>query len=118
MVKSESGFTLVEVLIATVLLTIGILAMATATMGMTRMLSRGDRSATAAFYTQERLERLRGLPCASITAGSQVRGDFYQLAWTVSAPNLRSRQITVVTTYPGRSGQTRADSSQTRVSCL
>ncbi|TLY56078.1 MAG: type IV pilus modification protein PilV, partial [Gemmatimonadetes bacterium] len=57
--KREQGFTIVEVIIAVLVLTIGILGLVTSAALVTRMIGRGQRSAVAAQYAQRRLEMLR-----------------------------------------------------------
>lgn len=84
MVKTEDGFTLIEIIIAILLLTVGIFGMAKATAGMIRMLGNGDRAGTAAIYAQERLELLRATACAGATTGSMVRDQAYDLFWDVT----------------------------------
>jgi prepilin-type N-terminal cleavage/methylation domain-containing protein len=61
MTRSEGGFTLVEVLIATVVLGVGVVALAGAAGMTTRMLGRGRISTVAAQVATDQLERLRAL---------------------------------------------------------
>ncbi len=118
MVKSERGFTLVELTIAVTLFTIGVLGMLGVTAGITRLLGIGDRIATASFYAQERLETARSTPCAALTAGSETRGGIYDIAWKV-APMFggNARRVEVLVAYPSRLGLTRVDTLGTSISC-
>ena len=71
--KREQGFTLVEVIIAILVLTVGLLGLVTSAALVTRMIGRGQHSAVAAQYAQRRLEMLRITGCkaqASHTAAT------------------------------------------------
>ncbi len=89
------------------------------TAGITRLLSMGDRIATASFYAQERLETARNTPCAAMAAGSETRGGIYDVAWKV-APMFggNARRVEVLVAYPSRPGVTRIDTLGTSISCI
>lgn len=116
MVKNDGGFTLIEVVIAMTLLTIAMLGLASTLAGMTRIISRGDRAATAAVYSQERMERLRAVGCAGVASGNETREAVYELEWSVTTPTPVTRHIQLVIAYPGI-GKTRVDSMETSISC-
>src|SRR5207248_1632771 len=59
LMKREQGFTLVEVIIAILVLTVGLLGLVTSAALVTRMIGRGQHSAVAAQYAQRRIEMLR-----------------------------------------------------------
>lgn len=59
----ERGFTIVEVIIAIVVLTVGLLGLVTTAALVTRMIGQGQRSAVAATFASQRLERLRLTAC-------------------------------------------------------
>lgn len=61
--RGERGFTVVEVIIAVMVLTVGLLGLVTTGALVTRMISRGQRSAVAGNFAQQRLERLRTAAC-------------------------------------------------------
>ncbi len=119
MVSGERGFTLVELIIAVTLFTIGVLGMLGVTAGITRLLGMGDRIATASFYAQERLETARNTPCAALTSGSETRGGIYDVAWNV-APMFggNAQRVEVLVAYPSRLGMTRVDTLGTSISCI
>src|SRR4029077_9336160 len=68
--KREKGFTIVEVIVAILVLTIGLLGLVTSAALVTRMIGRGQRSAVAAQDSQRRLRRLRGRGRQSRGAGA------------------------------------------------
>src|SRR2546426_10561222 len=95
--KREQGFTIVEVIVAILVLTVGLLALVTSAALVTRMIGRGQRSAVAAQYAQRRLEMLRVSGCKSQAGGSEglMRGStpLDSLTWRVvgtSATHLQS----------------------------
>src|SRR5256884_7453757 len=85
--KREEGFTIVEVIVAILVLTIGLLALVTSAALVTRMIGRGQRSAVSAQYAQRRLEMLRVSGCKSQAGGSEglMRGStpLDSLTWRV-----------------------------------
>jgi len=118
-VRSERGFTLIELTVAVTVFTIGILGMLGTTAGITRLLGQGDRIATASFYAQERFETLRNSTCATLASGSNTRGDIYDLTWEVqSILGGAARRINIYVAYPSRRGVIRVDTLGMSVSCV
>src|SRR5205807_9339196 len=72
LMKREQGFTLVEVIIAILVLTVGLLGLVTSAALVTRMIGRGQHLAVAAQYAQRRVQMLRRRGCKSQAAGSEV----------------------------------------------
>src|SRR5438128_10380194 len=68
----ESGFTLVEIIIAISVMTVGLLALVTSSALVTRMIARGQRSAVSATFAAQRLEQLRVTGCAPRSAGADL----------------------------------------------
>ena len=64
--QNERGFTIIEIIIAIIVLTVGLLGLVTTGALVTRMLARGQRSATAAAFASRRLERMRIAGCIDI----------------------------------------------------
>jgi prepilin-type N-terminal cleavage/methylation domain-containing protein len=111
MKAGNSGFTLIETLIA--LAIFGIVSMAiTSLMVMnTRMISENAQSSEAIGYAQELLENLREVPVESLSPGSMSstrtssRGTVFTITWTVT-PNTpalgrTSVAVTVVWNHKG-----------------
>ena len=125
--KNERGFTIVEVVIAIIVLTVGVLGLVTTAALVTRMIGRGQRSGAAAQYMQRRLEMLRATGCTSQASGSEVlmRGSapVDSISWSYtrwSIPNnpASNWQIVVRSKYPTAIGKWRTDSVETQISCL
>ena len=125
--KREQGFTLVEVIIAILVLTVGLLGLVTSAALVTRMIGRGQHSAVAAQYAQRRLEMLRITGCKSQTSGSEVwmRGGtpvdsvaWHFTRWDLANQTAKHWQVVVRSTYQTALGKWRTDSTETELSCL
>jgi type IV pilus assembly protein PilV len=91
MIKSmkSRGFTLIEVLIAMVILSIAFLGLAGLMIQTTKNNSFGGRITEAATVAQDKLEELRATSWVAITAGSDrmsVNGMNFNRNWTI-VPN-------------------------------
>jgi len=112
----ERGFTIIEVMVAVMILTVGLLALVGTAGLVTRMIGQGQRYTVVSTLANERIETLRSGGCPAIGAGTETRGG-YVINWLVSAgPGLASRNIQVVVTSPTARG-TRVDSVQTVQVC-
>lgn len=111
---NRRGFSLVEVMVAVVILVAGVLAYAAGAGMVSRMVGRGRMTTLASEVASSRLEEIRrvagiraGTPparCAALPVGAQtdsVRG--VTLAWTVPAAG-RTRTVTMTVTYPVATG--------------
>ena len=96
---SRAGFSLVEVLIALVILAVGVLGLAGSTALVIRQVTVADMATERAAALQTVVERLRATPYASLAAGSDSVGLFY-VNW--SATGLASStMLEIVTVGPG-----------------
>jgi prepilin-type N-terminal cleavage/methylation domain-containing protein len=120
---SESGFTLVEVLVAIVVMAVGVIALAGSTAMVTRMIGRGKVDTRVAQVASRRLETLR-LAAASTTPrctaagfanGGPVSADGITETWTVPAAG-KVRSIQVNVSYRTVRGP-RTASVLTRIEC-
>ena len=121
MTRNTSGFTLVEVLVAVILLSVGILALASGSGAVFRMLGAGKRSTKAAAVASERLERLRRQAnatnprCTALASGTATRPGNVTETWTVTGSGL-TRDLQVWVRYPTSRGST-ADTLFTTLAC-
>jgi type II secretory pathway pseudopilin PulG len=106
----RSGFTIVETLVAIIVLSFGVLALASSVGGITRMMSNGQRKTRATSIATSVLDSLRNKAYSSIpkctglvngsTTGTLLYGDNYTTTWTVASTNSgTSRQIVVRVAY-------------------
>jgi prepilin-type N-terminal cleavage/methylation domain-containing protein len=65
-VRPRSGMTLVEMMVAVVILSVGLLGLAGTSAVVTRQVSGGASQSIAANAIQSRLEWMRSLPCSAI----------------------------------------------------
>lgn len=115
---NERGFTIIEVIVAITMLLVGLVGFISASAMLTRMLGRGDRATTAAFYAQERLERLQATRCVGLVGGTETRANGgYSLSWRVT-PLGNAQRVELVVQYTATPGRTRSDTMETTVLCL
>jgi Tfp pilus assembly protein PilV len=115
-VTREGGFTIVEVLIAMLVLTVGLLGLASTAGYVTRMVGQGNRFTEAATLANREFEILRAGGCSAMTNGSRTSGQF-SVSWTVtSVSSGKANQIQVTVTSPTGSG-TRTDTFTSTVLC-
>lgn len=79
----EHGFTLVELLVSVLVLSIGLLALTGASAVVARQIGGGARMALAASIAESRFERLRAQDCATLAAGASASRGIEE-RWTVS----------------------------------
>jgi len=122
--RNQRGFTLIEVIIAIIVLTIGVMGLATTAALVTRMIARGQRSAMAATFAAQRMELLR--PAACITAqrvgGSDTlyRGSTWVASntWTFVDEGNSFYRLRMMTTYLTDRLHTRVDTMEAGIECL
>jgi prepilin-type N-terminal cleavage/methylation domain-containing protein len=110
------GFTLLEVLVALVILGTGILGLAANAAMVSRLIGDGSRLTVAATVATARLEQLRALPCASVAPGTAVtRGIEERWSATPMGPagEPRALQVQLSVTYRLRAFQS-ADPARTQ----
>lgn len=90
--RARCGYTLVELLVSVLVLTVGLLALTGATAVVARQVNGGAQMSLAASVAQSRFERLRATDCTTIVDGtSEQRGVVER--WTVA----RSKGAVTVT---------------------
>jgi prepilin-type N-terminal cleavage/methylation domain-containing protein len=121
--KRERGFTIVEVIIAIIVFTVGLLGLVTTSALVTRMIGRGQRSANAATFASKRLELLRVTGCRSQAAGKDTLYTQTGTAVAINSwgfTNATNSHWAIVDTvkYQTSQGAWRTDIMETQVSCL
>jgi prepilin-type N-terminal cleavage/methylation domain-containing protein len=119
---SRGGFTIIEVLIAIVVLAIGIIALVGSSASSTRMIGRGRSATRAVQAATERMEILRAdayrttPDCTALANGSDSASTGVVTTWTITgAGTLRVVQVISSYRVPGRR---KADTLTTQIRCL
>ena len=107
--KSDTrGFTLIEILIAIVILSIGVLGMVGTAGLVSRMIGQGKRNTQAATVAMQRMETIRETAmstnprCTALAGGTATTSGVTE-TWTVSGTG-RSRRIRLIVVYPTNRG--------------
>jgi prepilin-type N-terminal cleavage/methylation domain-containing protein len=127
-IRNERGFTIVEVIIAILVLTMGILALGGTSALVTRMIARANRAALAASFASERMELLRTSGCIARVNGSDTlyRGSTWVSINTwkwgtvpIAAANGTNSaySLLVVSVFKGGRNRLRTDTLETEVLC-
>lgn len=107
--NDRGGFTIVEVMIAIVILAVGMLALATTSIFATTQVKVADLKTEQSLAVQEYIEMLRAMPFDSIrtrTEANAITSESYQVWWTVTTDSRYLKTVTLFTKGPGyRSGQ-------------
>jgi prepilin-type N-terminal cleavage/methylation domain-containing protein len=118
-IAREGGFTLVELLIAMIVLTVGLLGLLGAAASTIRVMGEGDRTVAAAYHASGKIDELAALGCDNVTGGSATVEASYNLSWTVAGDaSSQVRPLMLVAQYPGVRGQVRADTFETGIPCV
>lgn len=116
-VRDRKGFTLVELMVAIMLLSVGMLALAGSSAMVVKQMGEAGTMTIAAAVAQTRVESLRSTPATCTTASTATattRG--VDESWTVT-PMARSSQISVTVTYFTKRGN-RSQTYLSMVPCL
>ena len=97
--RTEDGFTLVELIVAVVLLAVGIMGFLGTTTLLVRQTTDADLRTERVAARQSVIERLRALDYDSVADGSTTEGRF-QIQWVVQE-NARAKDLSVVVVGPG-----------------
>jgi Tfp pilus assembly protein PilV len=97
---SSSGYMMVEVVIAVVILAVGVLGLAGTTAFIARQVTLGEVMTDRAVALQTIVERIHATPFDSVDAGSDSMGAF-MLTWSSVPETSQSRMVSIVTVGPG-----------------
>jgi len=114
--RARAGFTLPELIVSILVITVGVLAMASTSVGVLRQMRAGNQVSLASYVAQSRMESLRGLQCSSITSGAGVSRGMIE-AWTVTALSTKITAVAETVTYQPRPGVTRQLGTNAVIPC-
>lgn len=112
MSSDTRGFTLAEVMIALLILSVGLLAIAASSGSVYRMLGHGKLSTEVAHIVSTRMEILRRQAnrttprCTAVSSGTDTAQTNVVETWTVTGIG-PSRNVTIVVTTPAGHGPAR-----------
>ncbi|HEV7364934.1 MAG TPA: prepilin-type N-terminal cleavage/methylation domain-containing protein [Gemmatimonadales bacterium] len=121
--SKREGFTIIEVIIAIVVFGVGVLALASSSGVITRMVNRGEDAEIGTGFGAERLERLRMTGCASQAAGGpdtlkRGGGGWYAInTWSFVDAGNNTWRISVNSRYKTERGRDRTETLGTSISC-
>jgi prepilin-type N-terminal cleavage/methylation domain-containing protein len=102
--RSHSGFTVVEVLVAIVIMALGVLGLAGTASSVSRLIGGGAQQTLAANVAMSRFEQLRSTACASMAAGTATTRGMTE-HWTVTASGTSLYTATDTVTYKSAGGR-------------
>jgi prepilin-type N-terminal cleavage/methylation domain-containing protein len=112
---SRRGFTLVEVMVAVLILTVGLLGLVGTSAAVTRLVAKGGRQSLVASVARTRFEGLRSVDCTSLSNGWAVGYNGISESWSVRRV---ARAVIVVDSvrYQDR-GLSRSQTFETVIPC-
>ena len=94
--RARQGFTLVELIIAIIILVVGVLGLASTAAVVMRQITASSMQTRAAMMAQSRLEQLRSVPCANMANGNATSNGVTE-TWRVTVNARTATLVTVVT---------------------
>jgi type IV pilus assembly protein PilV len=99
--QRQNGFTIVEVLVAVIVLSVGILALASTAAVITRQVRSARQQTVAAAAAQSRFDRLHAVTCTGITSSTASGGGLTEHWIVTNATRVKSVTDTVKWTDRG-----------------
>ena len=113
--RRRSGFTLIELMVAVSVFSIGVLAMMASSALVMTMIGGSQRRTVATTVAEARFERLRSQSCTAHTAGSAVTRGVNE-SWEV-IPLARADDVTVRVSFPSSGGRVASQIYRTYIPC-
>ena len=105
--RARHGFTIIELMIAIVVLSIGVLGLAGTSAMVSRMIGGAAQQTIAANVAATRFEKMRSRQCSAITSGTAtLRGT--SEAWTVSSVGTALKFVVDTVSWRG-AGQSKSN---------
>ena len=101
--RSRAGFSVIELIMALIVLAFGVVGLATTTLFITRQLTLAEITTARTAATRSVLERIRATPYDSISSfgsGGDTIGPMV-ISWRVTATTPQSPTLGIVTLGPG-----------------
>ena len=120
---NEGGFTILEIMIAVVILMVGVLGLVMTAALTTRMMGRSNRAQLAANYASKRMEMMRTAACIAGQRNAGVdtlyRGSamIAYNTWDYTDMGSESYRLRVITRWETTKNQMRSDTLEQGVPC-
>lgn len=101
--RSRAGFSMVEVIVAIMVLAVGVLGLAGTTAYLVRQITLGDLMTERAVAFQTVFDRLQAMPYNNVTSGTDSVGVF-AVRWNSVNSGSQNKIVTVWTVGPGMGG--------------
>ena len=107
-IGSTGGFTLVEVMVALIILAVGALALTQLSLSVALLMQQSSAKTELIALAENRLESVQARAYAALNPGTEqdtvsVRGRPFVRRVTITAPNARTRQIAIDLSSPSES---------------
>ena len=122
--RARAGFTIVEVVVALMVVSVGVLGMLGTAALVTRMLARGRWVASASQIAASRLERLRPAACITSqrTSGSDTTATVGSArvvnSWSFTDAGNNSYRVKLITSYFTGPSKARSDTLEATIVCI
>ena len=113
--SNRRGFTLIELMVALMVFTIGILATMSSAAAVMSMMNGSQRRTVASTIADARFERLRAESCAQHANGTAVTRGVRE-TWNVY-PLVQADDVTVMVTFPASRGRIVSQKYKTYIPC-
>ena len=107
---AESGFSLVELVMALIVLSFGVVALATTTLFITRELTLAEVTTARVIAIQSVMENIRATPYDSLDAGEDTIGAMV-VSWTATVSTAQDKAVRIVTVGPGLASISQGEST-------
>ncbi|MGI8497415.1 MAG: type IV pilus modification PilV family protein [Gemmatimonadaceae bacterium] len=101
--QPRRGFTIVELIVAVMIMSVGVLGLASTAAVVTRQMGGGARRALSASVAQSRFETLRSTPCAYILTGTASSRGITE-SWVATSAGNRQFTVSDTVTFPNPRG--------------
>ncbi len=108
--RAEAGFSLVELVMAVVVLAFGVVGLATTTLFITRQLTLAEVTTARVTAIQSVMERIRTTPYDSICEGTDTMGAIV-VSWSETAHMAQTKAVRIVTVGPGLASMSQGQST-------
>jgi len=115
--RVRAGFTMPELLIAIILISVGLLSLASGAVGVLRQMRWGNQSAIAAIVATQRMETIRSQGCNLAGTGGTATTRNLPEKWVITVINGKGSAVVESVTYKPRAGLTRYVEMRSVVPC-